>query len=105
VVEFGFPTTPTKERATDCVGVRAKGVNANGLILAIDLGKFKNVAEETMQSLGVSRHDFLGQGLGSSRTQSWNKITVRRIFRGLRDRHRAVLPRSAPELDAVARRQ
>ena len=86
----------------DCVGVRAKGVNANGLILAIDLGKFKNVAEETIQSLGVSRHDFLGRSLRSSRTQSWNKITVRQIFRGLR--HRAVLPRSAPELDAVARR-
>jgi hypothetical protein len=60
VVEFGFPTTPAKELAMDCVGVRAKGVNANGLILAIDLGKFKNVAEETIQSLGVSRHDSLG---------------------------------------------
>jgi hypothetical protein len=68
VVDFGFPTTPAKELAMDCVGVRAKGVSANGLILVIDLGKFKNVAEETMQRLGVSRHDFLGRGLGSSRT-------------------------------------
>jgi hypothetical protein len=57
VVAFGFPTTPAKELAMDCVGVRGKRVNANGLILAIDLGKFKNVAEETIQSLGVSRHD------------------------------------------------
>ena len=104
MVELGFPTTPAKELAMDCIGVRAKGVDADGLILVIDLGKLNNVAEETIQSLGVSRHDFLGRGLGSSRTQSWNKITVRRIFRGLRDRHRAVLPRSAPELDAVARR-
>jgi hypothetical protein len=45
VVELGFPATPTKEIAMDCVGVgvRAKSGHANGLILAIDLGKYKSV--------------------------------------------------------------
>jgi hypothetical protein len=43
VVEFGFPTTPTKEIAMDCVSVCARGGNADGLILAIDLGKYKSV--------------------------------------------------------------
>jgi hypothetical protein len=43
VVEFGFPTTPAKELALDCVGVCAKGVNANGLILAVDVGKYKSL--------------------------------------------------------------
>ena len=43
VVEFEFPTTPTKEDAMGCVSVRAKDANPNGLILAIDLGKCKGV--------------------------------------------------------------
>jgi hypothetical protein len=43
VVKFGFPTIPAKELAMDCVGVPAKGANANGLILVIDRMKCKNV--------------------------------------------------------------
>jgi hypothetical protein len=43
VVEFEFPTTPTFENAMDCVRVRARDADANGPILAIDLGKCKGV--------------------------------------------------------------
>jgi hypothetical protein len=69
VVAFGFPTTHANELAMDCVGVRAKGVNANGLILAIGLGKFKSVlcvyepSEPSRQTAGFATSQALLQVL------------------------------------------
>src|SRR5262245_39716987 len=40
---FPIPTTPTKELAMDTKNIKTKSINANGLILAIDLGKYKSV--------------------------------------------------------------
>jgi hypothetical protein len=40
-VALGFPISPTRGLATDCVGIRAMGADI-GLILAIDLHKYKS---------------------------------------------------------------
>jgi hypothetical protein len=70
MVEFGFPTTPAKELALDCVGVRAEGANANGLILGIDLGKYKSVlcdyepSAPSRQTAGLATSQALPQVLG-----------------------------------------
>jgi hypothetical protein len=74
VVEFGFPTTPTEELAMDCVSVRAKGDNANGEILAIDLDKCKSVirvyepSEPSWQTASFSTNQALLQVLDKSRS-------------------------------------
>ena len=43
VVEFESPATPTQEIAMNYVRVRARDADADGPILAIDLGKCKGV--------------------------------------------------------------
>src|SRR5262249_51881410 len=40
---FPIPTTPTEELAMDKGDVNTKGGNVSGLILGIDLGKYKSV--------------------------------------------------------------